>query len=375
MAIAAPTGRLALALLLAFASLVVAAEHAGAQLTLGFEAVVTGLSSPLGLVNAGDGSGRLFILEQTGRIKIYDGTQVLATPFLDVSSLITCCGERGLLGLAFHPDYATNGLFYVHYTNTAGNTALARYRVSSNPNVADAASGQVMLNVTQPFTNHKGGQLAFGPDRFLYVGLGDGGSGGDPDNRAQNLSTPSARSRFSRSRRPRSRSPGHQDLERRGLRVGLDRRGDSALGRARGDERDSRRDDVRVAQDPSMTEPFRHQHLAPPPRSSERRAVLPRDLRVAAVVDHQHRRRQRRRELERVEDRPGSADTLLDHTMHALSDVAGKAERLAEAKRRRREVGGGPDENDRAGVEAVPQGAHGGRRPDRVRDQRGERPT
>jgi glucose/arabinose dehydrogenase len=175
MAIAAPTGRLALALLVTFATLVVAAEPAGAQLTLGFEPVVTGLSSPLGLVNAGDGSGRLFILEQTGRIKIYDGTQVLATPFLDVSSLITCCGERGLLGLAFHPDYATNGLFYVHYTNTAGNTALARYRVSSNPNVTDAASGQVMLNVTQPFTNHKGGQLAFGPDRFLYVGLGDVG--------------------------------------------------------------------------------------------------------------------------------------------------------------------------------------------------------
>jgi glucose/arabinose dehydrogenase len=163
--------------------------RAEAQLALGFEPVAAGLSSPLGVVHAGDGSGRLFILEQTGRIRIHDGTQLLATPFLDLSGLVTCCGERGLLGLAFHPDYTANGLFYVHYTNTSGNTAIARYRVTADPNVADAASGQVLLNVTQPFTNHKGGQLAFGPDRWLYIGLGDGGSGGDPDNRAQNLGT------------------------------------------------------------------------------------------------------------------------------------------------------------------------------------------
>jgi glucose/arabinose dehydrogenase len=184
----APKERLVLALLLAVAASVWAAARADAQLTIGFEPVASGLSSPLGLVNAGDGSGRLFILEQTGRIKVYDGAQVLATPFLDVSALVSCCGERGLLGLAFHPDYRTNGFFYVHYTNTAGNTTLARYHVSSNPNVADATSAQILLNVTQPFTNHKGGQLAFGPDRFLYMGLGDGGDGGDPGNRAQNLS-------------------------------------------------------------------------------------------------------------------------------------------------------------------------------------------
>jgi glucose/arabinose dehydrogenase len=185
---AAPKRRLVPALLLVVAASVWAAARADAQLTVGFEPVASGLSSPLGLVHAGDGSGRLFILEQTGRIKIHDGAQVLATPFLDVSALVSCCGERGLLGLAFHPDYRTNGFFYVHYTNTAGNTTLARYHVSSNPNVADSTSAQILLNVTQPFANHNGGQLAFGPDRFLYMGLGDGGDGGDPGNRAQNLS-------------------------------------------------------------------------------------------------------------------------------------------------------------------------------------------
>jgi glucose/arabinose dehydrogenase len=185
----APTGRLALAVLLVVVAVVGAAARADAQLTLGFEPVASGLSSPLGLVHAGDGTGRLFIVEQTGRIKVFDGATVLATPFLDVSALVSCCGERGLLGLAFHPDYRTNGLFYVHYTNTAGNTTLARYRVSSDPNVADAASAQILLNVTQPFANHNGGQLAFGPDRFLYMGLGDGGDAGDPGNRAQDLGT------------------------------------------------------------------------------------------------------------------------------------------------------------------------------------------
>jgi glucose/arabinose dehydrogenase len=184
---AAPKRWLGLALLVAVAVVVWTAARADAQLTLGFEPVASGLSSPLGLVHAGDGSGRLFILEQTGRIKVLGGGAVLATPFLDVSSLVSCCGERGLLGLAFHPDYETNGLFYVHYTNTAGNTTIARYRVSSNPNVADAASAQILLTVAQPFTNHKGGQMAFGPDRYLYIGLGDGGDGGDPGNRAQNL--------------------------------------------------------------------------------------------------------------------------------------------------------------------------------------------
>jgi len=175
------------ALLVAVAASVWPAGSATAQLSLGFEPVATALSSPVGVAHAGDGSGRLFIVEQTGRIRIHDGTQVRSAAFLDVSSLITCCGEQGLLGLAFHPDYVANGLFYVNYTNTAGNTVIARYHVSPDPNVADPASAQVLLTVTQPFDNHNGGQLAFGPDGLLYIGLGDGGSGGDPDNRAQNL--------------------------------------------------------------------------------------------------------------------------------------------------------------------------------------------
>ena len=186
---AAPPRRPALALLLTAAVVIVAGGHAEAQLILGFEPVAAGLSLPLGLVHAGDGSGRLFIVEQAGRIKVFDGTVVRATPFLDVSALVSCCSEHGLLGLAFHPDYRTNGVFYVHYTNTAGDTTLARYRVSSDPNLADAASAQILLNISQPFANHNGGQIAFGPDRFLYMGLGDGGGAGDPGNRAQDLGT------------------------------------------------------------------------------------------------------------------------------------------------------------------------------------------
>jgi len=183
-----PKRRVALAVLI-LATALAWAGPAAAQITLGFEPVASGLASPVGAVHAGDGSGRLFIVEQAGRIRIHDGAQLLATPFLDVSALVSCCGERGLLGLAFHPDYATNGLFYVHYTDTAGNTAIARYQVSANPNVADSASGQLLLSVAQPFANHNGGQIAFGPDGYLYVGLGDGGDAGDPGNRAQSLGT------------------------------------------------------------------------------------------------------------------------------------------------------------------------------------------
>jgi glucose/arabinose dehydrogenase len=162
---------------------------------------VSGLSTPIAVVNAGDGSGRLFALEQGGRIRIWNGTQLLPTPFLDISGLITGGPgtEQGLLGLAFHPDYETNGFFYVNYTcrGTApacsgggfsgGDAVIARYRVSANANVADPASAQVMIVVDDPFSNHNGGNLAFGPDGYLYIGLGDGGSGGDQCEYAQNL--------------------------------------------------------------------------------------------------------------------------------------------------------------------------------------------
>ncbi|HEX9898608.1 MAG TPA: PQQ-dependent sugar dehydrogenase, partial [Candidatus Methylomirabilis sp.] len=156
---------------------------------ISLEPVVSGLARPLGIVPAGDGSGRLFIVEQGGRIRIYDSTGLRPTPFLDVQSLITSAGaEQGLLGLAFHPTYATNRRFFVYYTNTAGNIVIAQYLRSADPNVADSTSATVVLTIPHPnHTNHNGGQLQFGPDGFLYVAVGDGGGGGDPDDNAQNL--------------------------------------------------------------------------------------------------------------------------------------------------------------------------------------------
>ena len=132
---------------------------------------------------------RLFIVQKTGAIKILNtnGT-VNAANFLTLTTATIAVGsERGLLGLAFHPNFATNGYFYVNYTNTSGNTVVARYTVSSNPNVADASSAFTLLTVAQPYSNHNGGTLKFGPDGYLYIGMGDGGSGGDPGNRAQNI--------------------------------------------------------------------------------------------------------------------------------------------------------------------------------------------
>jgi glucose/arabinose dehydrogenase len=151
--------------------------------------VASGLASPVTVTNAGDGSGRLFIVQQEGQIRILINGNILPTPFLDISELVSCCGERGLLGLAFHPDYGSNGFFYVYYTDLAGNITIARYTVSAgDPNVADPDSHHPILSqVHQPFSNHNGGQLAFGPDGYLYAGLGDGGSGGDPQENAQNL--------------------------------------------------------------------------------------------------------------------------------------------------------------------------------------------
>ncbi|MBW2427329.1 MAG: PQQ-dependent sugar dehydrogenase [Deltaproteobacteria bacterium] len=150
------------------------------------EAVISGLANPVAITHAGDGSGRLFITEQGGRILIYDGSGVLPAPFLDVSALLSTGGERGLLSVAFHPNYAINGHFYVNYTNTGGHTVIARYTVSNDPNLADPASALSVLTIVQPYSNHNGGQLQFGPDGYLYIGMGDGGDAGDPDNYAQN---------------------------------------------------------------------------------------------------------------------------------------------------------------------------------------------
>jgi glucose/arabinose dehydrogenase len=143
-------------------------------------------SSPVLVTNAKDGTGRLFVVEQGGRIRIIDGGSVLSTPFLDIRSKISCCGERGLLGLAFHPSYASNGRFFVDYTDGFGSTVVAEYR--RDPNNADRAinAGSTLLHIAQPYANHNGGMLAFGKDGYLYVAMGDGGSAGDPGNRAQN---------------------------------------------------------------------------------------------------------------------------------------------------------------------------------------------
>jgi glucose/arabinose dehydrogenase len=161
-----------------------------APVTLSFAVVASGFSAPLGIAHAGDGSGRLFVVEQGGRIIIFRNGAKLATPFLDIGSKVVAGGERGLLGLAFPPNFAAKKHFYVNYTRTGdGATVVARYRVSaSNADIADAATEQILLTVAQPFSNHNGGHLAFGPDGMLYIGTGDGGAGGDPDERAQNSS-------------------------------------------------------------------------------------------------------------------------------------------------------------------------------------------
>lgn len=158
--------------------------------------VARGFSRPLYVTHAGDGSDRLFVVEQSGAIKIIDDGAVLNTPFLDVSGLIseTATGggytEQGLLGLAFAPDYAATGVFYVNYTDRNGNSVIARYRVSEgDPNVADPTSAEQLLYLQQPYRNHNGGHMAFGPDGYLYVVFGDGGSGGDPEGNGQNLGT------------------------------------------------------------------------------------------------------------------------------------------------------------------------------------------
>ena len=148
----------------------------------------TGFSSPTDISHPVN-DARLFVVQQSGAIRILNPNgSINATNFLTLTSAtITSGGERGLLGLAFHPSYATNGYFYVNYTNTSGNTVIARYSVSANPNIADATSGTILLTITQPFSNHNGGSLKFGPDGFLYIGMGDGGSAGDPGNRSQNI--------------------------------------------------------------------------------------------------------------------------------------------------------------------------------------------
>ncbi len=149
--------------------------------------VAAGLSSPLYLT-APAADARLFIVEKTGGIRIVKEGVLLDAPFLDLSAKVSAGNEQGLLGLAFDPEYPANGRFVVHYTDLAGNTVLSRVQVSADPDRADPASEQVILTAAQPESNHNGGQVAFGPDGFLYLGLGDGGGSSDPQGRGQDLS-------------------------------------------------------------------------------------------------------------------------------------------------------------------------------------------
>ena len=179
-----------------FTVLVLANSVANPANALELKKVVDGLESPTAIVHAGD--ERLFVLEQSGRIRIIENGRLLSTPFLDISDIIESGGEQGLLGIAFHPDYVRAdapgaGWFWLNYTDRNGDTVVSRYRVQADHrNRADAGSARILFKISQPYANHNGGQLQFGPPegreskRYLYIGMGDGGLAGDPHNNAQN---------------------------------------------------------------------------------------------------------------------------------------------------------------------------------------------
>lgn len=161
-----------------------------ATFDVGLEPVADGFEQPLFVTHANDDSGRLFVVEKGGTIRIIDGDGVVGTPFLDISERVSADGyEQGLLGLAFAPDYAESGYFYVNYTDRAGNSMVSRFSVSADPHLADAGSEALVLRQDQPYPNHNGGIMLFGPDNYLYIGFGDGGSGGDPMGNGQRLDT------------------------------------------------------------------------------------------------------------------------------------------------------------------------------------------
>jgi glucose/arabinose dehydrogenase len=155
--------------------------------TIGLEVFKSGFTNPVEIIHP-PGDARLFVVQQTGAIRILNPNQTInATNFLTIPSTSLSSGnEQGLLGLAFHPNYATNGYFFINYTNASGTTVIARYSVSADPNVANP-TGTILMTIAQPFSNHNGGTMRFGADGYLYIGMGDGGDGGDPGNRAQNI--------------------------------------------------------------------------------------------------------------------------------------------------------------------------------------------
>ncbi len=171
-------------------------EAAAVPPAIQLQSVISGLSNPVYVTNARD--SRLFIVQQNGQILIFQNNALLATPFLNLAPRVNCCGERGLLGLAFHPNYPATPYVFVYFTSNGttlpdgvtpgnGNNVVARFTLSADLNVADFASGKTLLVTPQPFSNHNGGMIEFGGDGFLYIGKGDGGSGNDPGNRAQNI--------------------------------------------------------------------------------------------------------------------------------------------------------------------------------------------
>jgi glucose/arabinose dehydrogenase len=169
----------------AVSAIVVSADGREERLAYSFAPVIRGLDSPVHVAAPRSEPNNLYIVEQRGRIRVRVGGTLRARPFLDIRRLVQCCGEQGLLSVAFHPAYARNRRFYVNYTDRSGDTRVVEYR-SRGLNRSPVRARQLLF-VDQPYANHNGGQVAFGPDGYLYVGMGDGGSGGDPENRAQNM--------------------------------------------------------------------------------------------------------------------------------------------------------------------------------------------
>lgn len=157
---------------------------------IALQEVASGFDQPVHVTHAGDGSGRLFVVEQPGTLRIVEDGERVDTPFLDITDRVRCCNERGLLSVVFPPGFDGSGHFYVDYTAEIEGqltTRVSRFQVTDDANVADPDSEQIVLSIDQPYTNHNGGQLAFGPDSYLYIGMGDGGSGGDPQDNGQSL--------------------------------------------------------------------------------------------------------------------------------------------------------------------------------------------
>ncbi|MDQ3670639.1 MAG: PQQ-dependent sugar dehydrogenase [Actinomycetota bacterium] len=164
------------------------APDGGSSARLRLEEIANGLQSPVHVAVAPGEPDRLYVVEQTGAIRVLEDGRLREAPFLDVSNDIQSGGEQGLLSVAFHPGYEEDGRFFVDYTDIRGDTRVVEYRANEDRTAADPSTARIILAVEQPYSNHNGGQLVFGPDGLLYVGMGDGGSGGDPENRAQDLS-------------------------------------------------------------------------------------------------------------------------------------------------------------------------------------------